>query len=246
MPWSDLTPEAHILYSSDSVIDILGYTPDEIVNRSAWNFFSKDELPYAQEFHRKRVVMDTAAVLAYCNVLAKDGSWITCECCFTIVYDVMIVCTSIYQRGGKSDSKWPERAGTTDTTLTPLFRPRNCRTHRQAHLFFLAKGPTISHAFAYLVQILSASQTCRARTTSSTLLEPLHPHTNNHVRHQCTGGSHRNSRKRNAWPKLLLLHCRELLARFDQLSGERERQRLDSLPPLLVPGSQKGRPYASA
>lgn len=104
--WSDLTPEAHILYSSDSVIDILGYTPDEIVNRSAWNFFSKDELPYAQEFHRKRVVMDTAAVLAYCNVLAKDGQWITCECCFTIVYDVMIVCTSIYQRGGKSESKW--------------------------------------------------------------------------------------------------------------------------------------------
>ena len=105
--WSDLTPEAHILYSSDSVIDILGYTPDEIVNRSAWNFFSKDELPYAKEFHRKRVVMDTAAVLAYCNVLAKDGQYIICECCFTIVYDVMIVCTSIYQRGGKSDSKFP-------------------------------------------------------------------------------------------------------------------------------------------
>lgn len=102
------------------MIDILGYTPDEIVNRSAWNFFSKDELPYAQEFHRKRVVMDTAAVLAYCNVLAKDGSWITCECCFTIVYDVMIVCTSIYQRGGKSESKLLKKAGTTVTTLTPL------------------------------------------------------------------------------------------------------------------------------
>ena len=66
------------------MIDILGYTPDEIVNRSAWNFFSKDELPYAQEFHRKRVVMDTAAVLAYCNVLAKDGScnmWVDISNC---------------------------------------------------------------------------------------------------------------------------------------------------------------------
>lgn len=104
--WPDLTPEARILYSSDSVIDILGYTPDEIVNRSAWEFFSKDELPYAQEFHRRRVVMDKAAVLAYCNVMSKGGEWVNCECCFTIVYDVMIVCTSIYLRGGKADSEF--------------------------------------------------------------------------------------------------------------------------------------------
>lgn len=103
--YSDLTPEAHILYSSDSVIDILGYTPDEIVNRSAWDFFDKNELPYAQEFHQRKVVMDKAAVLAYCDVLSKTGQWVGCECCFTIVYDVMIVCTSIYKRGGKSESK---------------------------------------------------------------------------------------------------------------------------------------------
>lgn len=108
-----------MLYSSDSVIDILGYTPDEIVNRSAWDFFSNDELPYAQEFHRKRVVLDTAAVLAYCNVMCKNGQWVGCECCFTIVYDVMIVCTSIYRRDGKSDSKFLSQAVTTGVPLTP-------------------------------------------------------------------------------------------------------------------------------
>jgi PAS domain S-box-containing protein len=162
MTWSDLTSEAHVLYSSDSVIDILGYTPDEIVNRSAWDFFSKDELPYAQEFHRKRVVMDTAAVLAYCNVLSKDGQWITCECCFTIVYDVMIVCTSIYQRGGKSDSKFPTQAGTTDPTLTPPTRPCTRSTCRTAHLLFFAKGPEISHVVAHLAQVHSTSQTSPA------------------------------------------------------------------------------------
>lgn len=50
--------------------------------------------------------MDKAAVLAYCKVRARDGSWIGCECCFTIVYDVMIVCTSIYRRGMKSMSEY--------------------------------------------------------------------------------------------------------------------------------------------
>lgn len=101
----DVTPEARILYSSDSVIDILGYQPDELVNRSCWEFFPEDELPYAQSFHQKRVSMDKAAVLAYCRMKSKTGEWVGCECCFTIVYDVMIVCTSVYEKSERSDSE---------------------------------------------------------------------------------------------------------------------------------------------
>lgn len=48
---------------------------------------------------------DKAAVLAYCRVRDKNGGWVGCECCFTVVYDVMIVCTSIYKRGLQSQSK---------------------------------------------------------------------------------------------------------------------------------------------
>ncbi len=50
--------------------------------------------------------MDKAAVLAYCRVRHRDGGWVGCECCFTIVYDVMIVCTSIYRQGIASQSKY--------------------------------------------------------------------------------------------------------------------------------------------
>lgn len=49
---------------------------------------------------------DKAAVLAYVRVRDNTGQWIGCECCFTIVYDVMIVCTSIYKRGMKSQSEY--------------------------------------------------------------------------------------------------------------------------------------------
>lgn len=49
--------------------------------------------------------MDRAAVLSYCRVKNRDGDWVGCECCFSIVYDVMIVCTSIYRRGLESQSK---------------------------------------------------------------------------------------------------------------------------------------------
>ncbi|KAI6823509.1 hypothetical protein KC332_g4594 [Hortaea werneckii] len=135
----DLTPEARILYSSDSVIDILGYTPDEIVNRSAWDFFPPEELPYAQKFHEKRVSMDKAAVLAYCQVRNKQGEWTGCECCFTIVYDVMIVCTSIYRQGLASQKRALE---------APMVRrmfsssPKDPRYHMLSHISAKFRQPS--------------------------------------------------------------------------------------------------------
>ncbi|KAK0324383.1 hypothetical protein LTR54_011651 [Friedmanniomyces endolithicus] len=127
----DLTPNARILYSSDSIIDILGYTPDEVVNRSAWEYFPAEELSFARQYHEKRVQMDKAAVLAYCRVRHRDGGWVGCECCFTIVYDVMIVCTSIYRQGIASQKRAIE---------APLVRrlfsssPADPRYHMLSHI----------------------------------------------------------------------------------------------------------------
>ncbi|TKA72829.1 hypothetical protein B0A55_06039 [Friedmanniomyces simplex] len=127
----DLTPEARIHYSSDSIIDILGYTPDEVVNRSAWEYFPAEELSFARKYHEKRVRMDKAAVLAYCRVRHRDGGWVGCECCFTVVYDVMIVCTSIYRQGMASQKRAVE---------APLVRrlfsssPADPRYHMLSHI----------------------------------------------------------------------------------------------------------------
>ncbi|EME78998.1 uncharacterized protein MYCFIDRAFT_108105, partial [Pseudocercospora fijiensis CIRAD86] len=127
----DLTDNATILYSSDSVVDILGFTPDEIVNRSAWDFFPEDELPAARKFHQKRVATDKAAVLAYIRVRNADGQWIGCECCFTIVYDVMVVCTSVYRRGLRSDKRALEAP-----VVRRIFSssPKDPRYHMLSHL----------------------------------------------------------------------------------------------------------------
>lgn len=122
---ADLSPEAHILYSSDSVVDILGYSPHEIVNRSCWDFFHPNEIPIARAAHGRGVELDKAAVLSYCQMRDKDGNWIGCEIVFTIVYDVMVGCTSIYQRGLKSQSK-RTRAYILSSSLSPLLF-RSCK-----------------------------------------------------------------------------------------------------------------------
>ena len=104
---ADLSEDARILYSSDSIVDILGHTPDEVVNKSVWEFFHPDEVPVAKQLHDRSVRLDKASVLSYCRIKNRQGDWVGCECCFSIVYDVMVCCTSVYRQGMNSQSKCP-------------------------------------------------------------------------------------------------------------------------------------------
>ncbi|KAF2637516.1 hypothetical protein P280DRAFT_482950 [Massarina eburnea CBS 473.64] len=128
---TDLTDEARVLYSSDSIVDILGHTPDEVVNRSAWDFFHPDEVPVAKKLHSRGVKLDKAAVLSYCRIRNRQGDWVGCESCFSIVYDVMVCCTSVYRLGAESQKRAMD---------APLVRrlftssPEDPRYHMLSHL----------------------------------------------------------------------------------------------------------------
>ncbi|KAF1834021.1 hypothetical protein BDW02DRAFT_352376 [Decorospora gaudefroyi] len=127
----DLSDDARIMYSSDSIVDILGHTPDEVVNRSVWQFFHPDELPLARAQHSRGVKLDKAAVLSYCRLRNRQGDWVGCECCFSVVYDVLVCCTSIYRHGIQSQKRAIE---------APIVRkifsssPKDPRYHMLSHL----------------------------------------------------------------------------------------------------------------
>ncbi|RSL73292.1 hypothetical protein CEP54_000439 [Fusarium duplospermum] len=127
----NLGPDANILYASESVIDILGYTPQEVLGRSSFDFFHPDEVPFARSVHSRGVLLDKAAVLHYARILSRDGRWVSCECCFTIVHDVLVACTSIYRRGEKS-----ERRAIEAPQIRRIFScsPRDPRYHMLEHL----------------------------------------------------------------------------------------------------------------
>ena len=99
----DLTPDANILFASESVVDILGYQPDEVLHKSAFDYFHPDEVPLARSVHSRGVRLDKAAVLHYARIRSKSGAWVSCECCFTIVHDVLVASTSIYNGNAKSE-----------------------------------------------------------------------------------------------------------------------------------------------
>ncbi|KAL8780517.1 MAG: hypothetical protein Q9194_000875 [Teloschistes cf. exilis] len=127
----DLSLDARLLYASQSIVDILGYTPQEVVGKSCWEYFHPDEIPFARAVHGRGVQLDKAAVLNYCQVKNKDGRWVGCECVFTIVHDVIIACTSIFRRGLNS-----QKRATAAPVIRRLFSssPRDPRYHMLSYI----------------------------------------------------------------------------------------------------------------
>ncbi|KAJ5105620.1 hypothetical protein NUU61_002967 [Penicillium alfredii] len=102
---ADLSRDAAIRYASDSIEVVLGYQPHEVLNRSCWDYFHPQELPFARTIHGRGVQLDKAAVLNYCSIRHKHGSWVGCECVFTVVYDVLIASTTVYGQGKGSQKR---------------------------------------------------------------------------------------------------------------------------------------------
>ncbi|KAI0486012.1 hypothetical protein F4859DRAFT_351543 [Xylaria cf. heliscus] len=127
----NLSHDANILFASESVVDILGYQPQEIQGKSCFDYFHPDEIPFARSVHNRGVRLDKAAVLHYARILSKDGRFVSCECCFTVVHDVLVACTNIYRRGKKS-----ERRAIEAPHIRRIFSssPRDPRYHMLEHL----------------------------------------------------------------------------------------------------------------
>ncbi|EGC48576.1 conserved hypothetical protein [Histoplasma capsulatum var. duboisii H88] len=100
-----LTPAARVKYTSASVQDILGYTNNEVVGMSLWDFVHPLEFSFAKQIHTQSIRHDIAAGLSYFQIKHKLGHWVGVECVFNVVYDVLVASTSIYQRGLRSQKR---------------------------------------------------------------------------------------------------------------------------------------------
>ncbi|RDL33619.1 uncharacterized protein BP5553_07987 [Venustampulla echinocandica] len=134
----DLGRDANILFASESIVDILGYHPDQVIGKSCFDYFHPDEVPFARNVHSRSIMMDKAAMLHYARIQGRDGQWIGCECVFTIVYEVLIACTSIYRGDAKN-----ERRAAEAPAVRHLFTssPRDPRYHMLEHLASKFRAP---------------------------------------------------------------------------------------------------------
>lgn len=127
----DLTPDCNILFASESINDILGWRAEDVRGRSVFDYFHPNEVPFARSIHSRGILLDKAASLHYARILSAAGQWVSCECCFTVVHDVLVACTSIYRQSLKSERRALEGA-----QIRRIFSssPRDPRYHMLEHL----------------------------------------------------------------------------------------------------------------
>ncbi|KAH8555890.1 hypothetical protein BGW37DRAFT_151780 [Umbelopsis sp. PMI_123] len=89
----DTSDECTILYASDSVTDVLGYSPDDVVGRSAFEFLHPDEIPTIRRLNMERMQAQEVSALTYCRYKRSDGQYADVEAIFHYCYDVIILAT---------------------------------------------------------------------------------------------------------------------------------------------------------
>ncbi|KAK4031390.1 hypothetical protein C8A01DRAFT_21378, partial [Parachaetomium inaequale] len=69
----DLTPEANILFASDSLLNTLGYQLDEVRGKSAFNYFYPEEVLFIRSVYSRGILLDKAAILYYIYILSRSS-----------------------------------------------------------------------------------------------------------------------------------------------------------------------------
>ncbi|KAL5612606.1 hypothetical protein BROUX41_004299 [Berkeleyomyces rouxiae] len=105
MTMNDLTEKCRIIFATDSVQDILGYTPEEAQHRSAFDFIHPAELETARRVYSRAILLDKASVLHTLHLLDKNGNYVKCECSFTVVKDVLVSRIGLYEHTPKSERR---------------------------------------------------------------------------------------------------------------------------------------------
>lgn len=83
------------MYISDAVIDILGYSPDEVIGRSKYDHLHRNEIPTIRQLHAAGLNDQKLCVLTYCRLQRADGQWIDAEVTYNCCYDVVISTTFV-------------------------------------------------------------------------------------------------------------------------------------------------------
>ena len=162
---SALTSTANILFASDSITDILDYDPDDVFGTSLFDYFHPDELSDTRLIYERGIILDQAAVLHYARIRAQGGHWVSCECVFTVVYDVLIASISVYREGersqGKAEAMVALRVTVRIATLT-LPRPGSASSKNSASFLALVSRSAFRYTYTRQSSVRTRGSTTRA------------------------------------------------------------------------------------
>lgn len=89
----DNSEAAHLVYLSDSVVDAIGWTPEELVGKRGFDYFHPNEIPALARVHAASVMNEKLSSMVRYHTRHKDGHYVEVETVVHYCYDV-IVCTN--------------------------------------------------------------------------------------------------------------------------------------------------------
>ncbi|KAF8157996.1 hypothetical protein B0H34DRAFT_437579 [Crassisporium funariophilum] len=96
--------QAKWLYLSDSVVELLGFEPHELLQKPSLDLVHPDEFPRVKQLHYDTIQQDKAAVLVYLRMRHKDPykGYILCGVSRTVVHNVLVGSVSFASPGAKA------------------------------------------------------------------------------------------------------------------------------------------------
>ncbi|KAI0042403.1 hypothetical protein FA95DRAFT_1610236 [Auriscalpium vulgare] len=100
----DFTENARWVFLTESVSDLLGYEPHELVGKPSLDLVHPDEFPSVKLLHYDTIRQDKAAVLAYLRLKHKDPykGYVLCAISRTVAYNVLVGSVSFAAMGPKA------------------------------------------------------------------------------------------------------------------------------------------------
>ncbi|KAG1728496.1 uncharacterized protein EDB91DRAFT_1253430 [Suillus paluster] len=100
----DFSEDARWLFLTESVSDLLGFEPRELIGRPGFELVHPDEFSQVKQMHYDTICEDKAAALAYLRLKHKDPfkGYILCAFSRTVVHNVVVGSISFATPGGKA------------------------------------------------------------------------------------------------------------------------------------------------
>ncbi|KAF9378081.1 hypothetical protein BGX21_002999 [Mortierella sp. AD011] len=100
LSFHDLTPQLGVLWASPSILDVLGYKPEELVGVNTTDLIVPEDLPDTSEGINENIKNDLAATQIVNALRHKDGRPIRLVHVFTTCYDFVVSCSSMVDAPG--------------------------------------------------------------------------------------------------------------------------------------------------
>jgi len=135
----DLTPEAHFLWASPAIFDLLGYEPEDLSGVGVYEIVFPEDVPDGRTAHKENVMNELVATQVVVRYKHKDGHFVHFLACFGLCYDfVLNVATMLDLSAEACKLERPL------WTLFPLFPLAVLLSpHRGCLLHLPGEGPTV-------------------------------------------------------------------------------------------------------